>query len=141
MSNKNLKVCKTCGNQVAKSAKKCPHCGAKLRWGFFEKVIGCVVVGWVSLMIIGMTHQSDHHNTATTAEKSAYEVVKREIISRLKDPDSFKELENGVVNENGNKMVIIKYTATNGFGARIKGGAIGIVDAQNKLLTFKAGNL
>ena len=31
--------CKTCEKEVSKSAKKCPHCGAKLKMGFFMKLI------------------------------------------------------------------------------------------------------
>jgi hypothetical protein len=43
-----MKPCKTCSKEVAKSAKSCPHCGAKLRMGFFPKfllwVVGIIVV-------------------------------------------------------------------------------------------------
>lgn len=33
----NLTPCKSCGKEVAKKAKKCPHCGQKLRMGLFAK--------------------------------------------------------------------------------------------------------
>lgn len=39
--NKGMTTCKVCGNELAKSAKRCPHCGAKnkrpiyKRWWFW----------------------------------------------------------------------------------------------------------
>jgi len=41
----NLTECKSCKKEVAKKAKLCPHCGAKLKMGMFLKlVIGLVVL-------------------------------------------------------------------------------------------------
>jgi PHP family Zn ribbon phosphoesterase len=34
-----LTTCKTCSKEVAKSACNCPHCGAKLKMGTFEKLL------------------------------------------------------------------------------------------------------
>jgi len=49
--SKRMKVCKSCEKEVAKSAKKCPNCGQKLKMGFIAKctifwvvVIGVVVI-------------------------------------------------------------------------------------------------
>jgi uncharacterized protein YpmS len=33
-----LKLCKECGKEVSKKAKKCPHCGVKLKSGFIAKL-------------------------------------------------------------------------------------------------------
>jgi len=49
MSSK-LKNCKTCNNEIAKSAKVCPSCGAKLKMGFFTKGL----IGLIGLIIIGV---------------------------------------------------------------------------------------
>lgn len=39
-----MKTCKSCGKEVAKSAKKCPHCGARLGMATWLKVIIVLVV-------------------------------------------------------------------------------------------------
>jgi len=54
MSSK-LKTCKTCSNQVAKSAKVCPSCGAKLKMGFFYKAIICMFVFTVIGVVLAPT--------------------------------------------------------------------------------------
>ena len=46
-----MKNCKACGNKIAKSAKVCPHCGAKQ--GGIGKIIGIVVIVIIVLGIIG----------------------------------------------------------------------------------------
>ncbi len=44
-----MKNCPACGNEVAKSAKTCPHCGKKLKIGLFLKILlALVVIGFVS---------------------------------------------------------------------------------------------
>ncbi|MBS6523398.1 MAG: hypothetical protein ACLTNE_07385 [Intestinimonas butyriciproducens] len=43
-TNKNLKPCKACGKEMAKSAKACPHCGAKNKKPIFTKVWFWVLV-------------------------------------------------------------------------------------------------
>jgi len=45
-----LTTCKTCSKEVAKSASKCPHCGAKLKMGIFEKVL--ILIGVLFVMTI-----------------------------------------------------------------------------------------
>lgn len=48
VQNSNLVACKSCSKEVAKSAKKCPHCGQKLKMGLFPKMI----IGFVGLIIL-----------------------------------------------------------------------------------------
>ena len=59
----NLKNCKTCSKEVAKSAKACPHCGAKLKMGFFPKAL----IGIGAIVVIGAIASigGDDNNTAT----------------------------------------------------------------------------
>ncbi len=35
-----MKKCKVCGENIAKSAKTCPHCGAKNKPGAFRVFLG-----------------------------------------------------------------------------------------------------
>lgn len=49
----NLKTCKSCGKEIAKSAKKCPHCGANLGMATWLKVIiVLVILGIVSIVLV-----------------------------------------------------------------------------------------
>jgi len=52
-----LTSCKTCSKEVAQSATVCPHCGAKLKMNFIEKLVLFVIVSYVALFlfaVIGM---------------------------------------------------------------------------------------
>jgi len=44
-----LTTCKSCGKEVSKSAKKCPHCGEKLKMGLFLKLI----IAGIAIAVIG----------------------------------------------------------------------------------------
>jgi len=48
-TNSKLKPCKSCGKDVAKSSKKCPHCGQKLKMGLFPKIL----IGIIGFSILG----------------------------------------------------------------------------------------
>jgi hypothetical protein len=43
-----MKACKTCSEQVAKSAKICPHCGAKLKSGWIKKFL----IAWFLIAVV-----------------------------------------------------------------------------------------
>ena len=48
-----LTTCKSCGKEVAKSAKSCPHCGAKLKMGMGLKlIIGLAVIGALFAFVV-----------------------------------------------------------------------------------------
>ncbi len=46
-----LTTCKSYGKEVAKAAKICPHCGAKLRMGLFTKILLASVFLGIALML------------------------------------------------------------------------------------------
>ncbi len=50
--NKNLKPCKSCGKEVAKSARKCPHCGQRLKPGplMWTAAIIILLIGFSMIM-------------------------------------------------------------------------------------------
>lgn len=48
-----LTTCKTCEKEVAKSAKSCPHCGAKLKSGWFAKIVLVFFVFILLVIFIG----------------------------------------------------------------------------------------
>ena len=46
-------VCKTCGKEIAKSAKACPHCGAKQKPGCLRSVLAVFLLLFGIAMILG----------------------------------------------------------------------------------------
>jgi hypothetical protein len=54
----SLKPCKSCNKDVAKSARKCPHCGQKLKMGMFAKV-SIAILALVIIMIFGQPTNED----------------------------------------------------------------------------------
>lgn len=50
MSDAKMKTCKACSTEVAKTAKTCPKCGAKLKVGFLPKLL----IALVGLAILGV---------------------------------------------------------------------------------------
>lgn len=68
---KKLKNCRTCGQEIAKSARTCPHCGAKNKKSFFKRlfVLLIAIVALVVLVnMIGGDKDSDRN------ENNDYEV-------------------------------------------------------------------
>ncbi len=66
MENSKMRTCKACGAEIAKSAKVCPHCGAKNKkhtlLGIFLAVLG---------LIIFISAFSDSDNAKPAASKEA----------------------------------------------------------------------
>lgn len=58
--NKNMKVCKVCGKEIAKSTKKCIHCGADQR-NFFgrHKILTGILVILVLIIIASLGGDTD----------------------------------------------------------------------------------
>jgi hypothetical protein len=92
-----MHACKTCSKEVAKSAKVCPHCGAKLKMGFFKKAF-LGIVGFIVLIVIianmgnkdakpassGTTGDAKPASTTTTAAKVPAELSKEGVSSDVK---------------------------------------------------------
>ena len=62
----NLKPCKSCGNEVAKSAKTCPNCGQKLKMGLLKKV----AIGLFGFMVLGALSSSDDREKSDRPDSS-----------------------------------------------------------------------
>ena len=53
--NKKLIECKTCGKQIAKSAKRCPHCGASSAGKIVGDIVGGTIGGCCLVPVIIVT--------------------------------------------------------------------------------------
>ena len=68
METNKLTNCKACGAQVAKTAKTCPHCGAKVKKGH-PVLIGVLVV-IILFAVIGAVGSSNEPKKVETPTKS-----------------------------------------------------------------------
>ena len=68
METNKLTNCKACGAQVAKTAKTCPHCGAKVRKG--HPVLICVLIVIALFVIIGAAGGSNEPKKVETPAQS-----------------------------------------------------------------------
>lgn len=73
-----MKLCKVCLKDVAKSAKTCPHCGAKLKMGVLKKVgIGFGVI-IVLCVVASLASPKDSTTQSTTTSANTQPVKKAE---------------------------------------------------------------
>lgn len=70
MSNNKMTTCKTCGKEMAKSAKVCPSCGAKNKKPFFTKPWFIVIVALIIIGAIASGGKSESGNTTAVADKT-----------------------------------------------------------------------
>lgn len=74
-ANKNMKICKHCGAQIAKSAKVCPSCGGKnakpiyLRWWFIVLVVLAILSAIGGGSASNSAGKTGGSSTATAAPK------------------------------------------------------------------------
>lgn len=61
--NKHMTNCKSCGQEIAKSAKSCPHCGAKNKKPIFTKWWFWLMIVFIFMGIIGSSDSNDDVNT------------------------------------------------------------------------------
>lgn len=74
----SLVQCKECKKEVSSSAKTCPHCGVKLRMGFFAKSLIVVSVLFGVVVLIGLGLGSSPEGQARASERSAIELCWKE---------------------------------------------------------------
>lgn len=65
-----MKNCKSCGKEVASSAKVCPHCGQKLKMGMMAK-LGILVVILIGAAIAGMPSDDEIKTQLADIEKAS----------------------------------------------------------------------
>ena len=76
--SKKMKVCKTCGTEIAASAKTCPKCGAKNKKG--HPILIAVVVVFILFAIIGGSGE-DSANTGTPVPTPTPEIIEYQTYS------------------------------------------------------------
>lgn len=72
---KKLMQCKTCGNEIAKSAKKCPHCGAKNKKPIFKKWWFWALIIVIVISVASGSGETEGETTALAEESALTEEV------------------------------------------------------------------
>ena len=67
--------CKTCGGEIAKTAKVCPHCGAKNKYQSPAQAVGCLIV--LLLVLAGFGSLSDKKDEIKNVEKALSELAEQ----------------------------------------------------------------
>ena len=70
MSNNKTTTCKTCGKEMARSAKVCPSCGAKNKKPFFTRPWFIAIVALIIIGAIASGGKSESGNTTAVADKT-----------------------------------------------------------------------
>ena len=91
-----LKKCKVCENEIAVSAKRCPHCGAKNPKPIYKKWWL-----WVILIIVFIIIISDNSNSSV--RKQNQEIQSEEKIDEKEKKcvtrDNYDKIQNGMTEE------------------------------------------
>lgn len=113
MSDKMV-VCKSCGMDIAKSAKACPHCGAKNKKPIFKKWWFWLII---VLLLIGMigsagSDEGAEANNDTTQEETQQDVqaeIKEEVSNPVEETESLETVDPETI------MDLIKVNAAGNF--------------------------
>ncbi len=80
MSNKLIK-CKICGQEIAKSAKKCPHCGAKNRKSFV--LLGLLLVIVIAAAIFITNNMWHDYDITVTSSSGTFTIKASEVLEMV----------------------------------------------------------
>ena len=87
-NNKNLKTCKVCEKEIAKNAKVCPHCGAKIKKAFYKKpwfIILAVIIVIAAISSGGKDENKGSDVNDTSAVETSIEYVKYDVSEMVSD--------------------------------------------------------
>lgn len=87
-------ACKQCGAEIAKSAKTCPHCGAKNKKPIYKRAWFIILVILIVLGAIGIAGSGNQYKQSEdtqTMSKKDYKEACQEISYKelLRDPDKY----------------------------------------------------
>lgn len=112
-----MKLCKVCQKEVAKSAKICPHCGAKLKMGL-SKIVGIGVGIIIVLAIIGSmsSNDSDTQSTSKSAASQSQASTKQANTQPVKKEEAKPTWNTTEIDaeKNGNVNIAVDLIKSNG---------------------------
>ena len=78
MAKETFTFCRACGSQIAKSAKVCPHCGAKNKKPIYKRVWFIILAVIVIIGIIGAASGGGDDETAAPAADTGNQTAQTE---------------------------------------------------------------
>ena len=74
-----LEYCRVCGQQVSSKAKKCPHCGAKLkrRHILLKIILGIIILGLISSVMNNLFSPGKNNQTTVSSSKKTNQDASR----------------------------------------------------------------
>lgn len=87
-NNKNLKLCKVCEKEIAKNAKVCPHCGAKIKKAFYKKpwfIVLAIIVVIAAISSGGKDENKVTDVKVTNVEEKTIEYTKYDVSELVYD--------------------------------------------------------
>lgn len=112
-----LVKCKSCGNDIASSAKTCPNCGAKNKKPIYKKVWFWILIVIVVIGIAGAAgggsssskkDGTDKDTKVTETKKEKYEMVQEPVMT--KDDFGTVHIEGTIKNNSGKEASYIQIT-------------------------------
>lgn len=108
-----MKNCKICGKEIAKSAKVCPHCGAKNKKPIYKRIwvwiLGVIII-FGGLMSCGGEDTSTNNTNTSQIENPKEEVI---TYTPVVIGDMFDELENNALSaEKKYNNLNVEFTGT-----------------------------
>lgn len=101
-----LKYCKSCGKEIAKNARICPHCGHK-----YSRITGCISYVLIFLVVTFMIGYvaSNLSNNNSSSISSSYELAQREN-AEVGETNKVKRADTRFKNTNNSYIVINFYS-------------------------------
>jgi hypothetical protein len=98
-----LVACGECGNQISKSAKTCPKCGAKNKargWSAVAKIVGVILVLWLIVTVFGAIDRAKNGAGTAVATSSPEKNVEIAFDWRKVGFDNILEIDVTLKNRN-----------------------------------------
>ena len=144
-----LTTCKVCGKEVSKSAKKCPHCGHKLKMGFMAKA-GIGIAALILISIIASMGGEDDTTTDTATDKKAGETteapkelsaegVSSDVMIKVLGMETAQEVGGEYTNEAAQgifKIVKVSITNNQKDAITVDANSFKLVDDQDREFTY-----
>lgn len=145
--SKNMKLCKACGKEIAKSATACPHCGAKnkkpifVRPWFFVLVAIVAYLAWFNLSYdkkYGMAVTDNYGETAQITAQDLLELAESNSIQWNEQYNGANVVITGKIDTIHGKYVYNKYPCE--AAVEIAGGWFIEFRTPEELAGFSAGD-
>lgn len=132
-----LVICKTCGAEIAKSAKVCPHCGGKVRKNSAKAILLTIVLFVVLCAII--------NGGMTEGEKKELEESINDAVSQKITEDEYDSVDFGMTYDEVKEIVggtgeIISESSVGGSSAMVV-SYYGVTTGANANFTFLDGKV